>query len=284
MRNAIRNALIDGVPEVEGRVFEPHAAAADTVKPYLVIKEGDDTQDVDWIGFRRPYEVWPYVDRTNFGDVDAIAKKVSAVLNEKLLTTDAGDAFTCIARGSSGDYHDEAWDAITRCVNFYVMALQPVDIPETVNDDPWIEAVSQWTSELLGSEYSVYKNRWPLGYKRPSVMWRLAEMNVTGQGMAIFDVRKKIVGHVLTRTSNEDIAIMTKIIEGLGNAIKIPLNRAERRYMTVSLPQVDFYADAMRTGQILLYLNRKTARPIEEVPLMAKVGIDGKVNEEGEDK
>ena len=39
MRDEIRAALIDGVPEVEGRIFEPHTASADTEKPFLIVKD-----------------------------------------------------------------------------------------------------------------------------------------------------------------------------------------------------------------------------------------------------
>ena len=48
MREAIRNALIAGIPEVEGRIFEPHSASADTQKPYLIVKENAEQDNTEW--------------------------------------------------------------------------------------------------------------------------------------------------------------------------------------------------------------------------------------------
>ena len=48
MREAIRQALINGVPEVEGRIFEPHTASADTQKPYLIVRELSESDNTEW--------------------------------------------------------------------------------------------------------------------------------------------------------------------------------------------------------------------------------------------
>ena len=62
MREAIRQALIDGVPEVESRVYEPFAAGPETEKPYLIVRETAEEDNTEWAGFRGRVEVWPYVE------------------------------------------------------------------------------------------------------------------------------------------------------------------------------------------------------------------------------
>lgn len=129
MREAIRQALIDGVPEVEGRVFEPFAAGPETEKPYLIVRETAEEDNTEWAGFRGRVEVWPYVEQGSLKDVDDLSKEIALALNMQLLEGDDGDALTCIHDGSGEDIVDEEWDALTRCVYFYALALQPAGTP-----------------------------------------------------------------------------------------------------------------------------------------------------------
>ncbi|NPV30635.1 MAG: hypothetical protein HPY58_13510 [Firmicutes bacterium] len=226
MRAAIRQKLIDTVPDFGGRVFEPHAAGAGTAKPYAVIRQGVDAEDTPWTGFRRIIEVWPYVARTSFENLDALVSKTIAALDKQLLTDAVtGEVFTCQYLGTAGqDFVDEKWDAITRGLRFAVLALQPVVVAETVANDPWLEALATWTETLLGTTWAVYRNAWPLGYKRPGVMWRLTGIEVLEKGRAVFEVRKKFIGHVIGSTPNEQITGALAIVQELGNAIKLPLD------------------------------------------------------------
>lgn len=277
MRAAIRQQLIDKVSDVQSRVYEPQAAGASTPKPYLVLRQGADTEDAPWTGFRRIVEVWPYVARTTFQKVDGLVNKVVAALDKQLLTdTATGEVFTCQYLGTVGqDYVDEEWDAITRGLRFAVMALQPVAVPETLANDPWLEALATWTGTTLGEAWTVYRNLWPLGYKRPAVMWRLAGVEVQEKARAMFEVRKKFVGHVLGSTPNEQITGALTVVQELGNAIKLPLDAANKRYLTVNSPGVDYRADALTAGQVSVTLSRLTNRPAVEAPLITAVHNTG---------
>lgn len=273
MREAIRQQLISQVPDVAGRVFEPHAAGANTPKPYLVLRQGIDTEDTPWTGFRRIVEVWPYLPRTTFKAVDALAKKVIPALNGQLLTdTETGEVFTCVYLGTAvQDYVDEDWDALTRGLRFAVLALQAMTVQETVANDSWLEALANWTEGKLGAGWTVYRNAWPLGYKRPAVLWRLTTIRVEDKAKAMFEVRKQLQGHVLGATPNQELSAALSIVEGLGSAIKIPLDLATRRYLQVVEPIADYRMDALTSGQITVTLSRLTARPTEEAPLMMHV-------------
>lgn len=273
MRSAIRQKIIDSIPEIGGRVYEPHAAGKQTQKPYVVVRQGVEAEETLWSGFRRIIEVWPYVSRTSFKTVDALANQITAALDKQLLTDiSTGEVFSCMYLGTAGqDFVDEEWDAITRGLRFAVVALQPVSVPEFVQNDPWLEALSSWTESILGTDWTVYRGLWPLGYVRPAVMWRIAGMEVNQLMAAMFEVRKRIVGHVIGRTPNEQTAGVLKLVEELGNAIKIPLNPVDRRYMTVIDPRADLQANAITGGQITVTLSRRTNRPTEEAPLIQEV-------------
>lgn len=281
MRSAIRQVLIDSVPELGGRVYEPHAAGKQTKKPYAVVRQGVETEETAWSGWRRIIEVWPYVSRTSFKVVDALAEKITAALDKQLLTDPVtGEVFSCLYLGTAGqDFVDEEWDAITRGLRFAVVALQPVNVPEIVPNDPWLEALASWTENVLGTGWAVYRGLWPLGYRRPAVMWRIAGTEVGALINAAFEVRKRFVGHVIGRTPNEQMAGAVKLVEQLGAAIKVPLDLVNRQYMTVVDPRADLQADALTGGQITVTMSRSTMRPTEDVPLIMGVHNSGIINE-----
>lgn len=276
MRDAIRERILTIVTELKD-VYEPHAATADSLKPYAVILQGEETEESDWVGFRQIVEIWPYVSRSSFVTVDELTKAIIAALEKEILQTVDGHVFSCMYLGLGSDQVDEEWDAITRGLRFAVVALQAVNIPETVADDPWMEALADWTAALFTDVWHVYRGRWPLGYLRPSILWRLSGHDVSGVSFATFEIRKRFVGHVLGRTPNEQTGAVLQIVEQLQTAIKLPLNVVERRFMTVVDPRADLQAGAINDGQITLTLTRKTNRPTEDVPFMAGVQQNGKL-------
>lgn len=281
MRAAIRQKLIDDIPDIENRCYEPQAASKDVEKPYLVLMQGADAEDTPWTGFRRIIEIWPYATRTTFQKVDELAKKVIASLDKQLITdVKTGEVFSCQYLGSvSEDYVDEDWDAITRGLRFAVLALQPVGVTESVANDPWIDALAKWTEDILGEDWKVYKNAWPLGYVRPSVMWRITNIDTAEKARGMFELRKKIAGHVIGRTKNEEMAATVMIVQEMMNAIKIPISEAGRWYMTVNKPAIDYRADAVTAGQISVVMSRFTGRPQEEFELMEHIESTGQLNE-----
>lgn len=272
MRNAIREKLLSEIPEFKD-IYEPHVAGPEAEKPYGIIRQGVDTDENDWSGFRRIVEVWPYVSRSTFAEVDSLAKKVIKTLDQRLITDQkSGDAFSCIYLGTVGqDVVDSEWDAITRGLRFAVLALQHADDDMKVSSDPWITALSDWTRDILGDSWTVYENRLPLGYKRPCVLWRLDAYQAEGVNRAAFQVTKDVVGHAISRNPNQKIQAASLIAERLMEAIKVPLDIEDRRYMTVQQPRTDFKADGFNNGQISVRLMRKTSRVTEEVPVMAEI-------------
>lgn len=275
MREAIRQALIDGVPEVEGRVFEPFAAGPETKKPYLIVRETAEEDNTEWAGFRGRVEVWPYVEQGSLKDVDDLSKKIALALNMQLLEGDDGDALTCIHDGSGEDIVDEDWDALTRCVYFYALALQPAGTPGPAENDPWIDALVSWTKEKLGDGYNVYGGKLPASYKRPAVLWRLDNTSIDDVGALAFVVSKQVACHIFGRNAIEEGNIAISIAEQMGAAVKIPLKTSERLYMTLQSINATLYTDALKQGHLRAILTRRVKRPREEVAKIAKVTTDG---------
>ena len=275
MREAIRQALIDGVPEVESRVYEPFAAGPETEKPYLIVRETAEEDNTEWAGFRGRVEVWPYVEQGSLKDVDDLSKKIALALNMQLLEGDDGDALTCIHDGSGEDIVDEDWDALTRCVYFYALALQPAGTPGPVENDPWIDALVNWTKEKLGEGYNVYGGKLPVSYKRPAVLWRLDNTSIDDAGALAFVVSKQVACHIFGRNAVEEGNIAISIAEQMGAAVKIPLKPSERLYMTLQSINATLYTDALKQGHLRAILTRRTKRPREEVAKIAEVTTGG---------
>lgn len=275
MREAIRQALIDGVPEVEGRVFEPFAAGPETEKPYLIVRETAEEDNTEWAGFRGRVEVWPYVEQGSLKDVDDLSKEIALALNMQLLEGDDGDALTCIHDGSGEDIVDEEWDALTRCVYFYALALQPAGTPGPAENDPWIDALVSWTKEKLGDGYNVYGGKLPASYKRPAVLWRLDNTSIDDAGALAFVVSRQVACHIFGRNAIEEGNIAISIAEQMGAAVKIPLKPSERLYMTLQSINATLYTDALKQGHLRAILTRRLKRPREEVAKIAKVTTDG---------
>jgi hypothetical protein len=272
MRAAIRNRLIAAVSAVEGRVYEPQAAGIETAKPFLVIRQGIETEESDWAGFRRIIEVWPVVSRTSFQEVDTLARQVTDALAGQLLTTESGEVFTVLYLGTTGeDMVAQEWDAITRGLRFSVLALQPVGTTETFPSDSWVEALAAWTQQTLGQDWTLYRDRWPMGYRQPAVLWRLVSSQVMHAARATFKVTKQLQAHVIGQTVNQQNSGATAIVEGLGQAIKLPLNEPVGAYLTVADARADFRNEALTTGQVTVELFRFTARPTEEIPFITRV-------------
>ena len=280
MREAIINCLINQIPEIGDRCFDPHAAGKDTEKPYFVVRFGTESEDTPWTGFRRIIEVWPNVSRTSFISVDDLEKKAIAALDKQLLSTASGEAFTCVYLGNAGpDALDDDFDIITRGLRFAILALQPLPVTETAPDDPWLMSLSDWTGNLLGEDWHIYQSAWPVGYRRPAVLWRVGRVRVKSLNAALFEVQKDIVGHVLGRTPNEQFAAAVLIAQELGSAVKIIHDADNRRYLTVSNPSVDYRTtDVLKNGQISVTLSRLTNKPIEDTPTIGTIIIKGEVN------
>lgn len=285
MRSAIRQKLNDEIPEIGGRVLDPQLAATTTVKPFLVLRQGEEALDRAWTGFKRFIEVWPYNEQqSDYQSLDELAGKVVAALDRQQMTTSGGDKFTCRYAGTisggdtcryagtvNGDYVDAQLQAITRGLQFFIPAVQPLTPAEATANDPWLEALALWTGELLGAGWSVYRNILPTGYNCPSVLWRMAGVEVREKSGSLFEVRKKMAGHVLGSTNNQELEGALVLARELGKAVRIAIGQGEAGYCAVSAPAADYMLDPFSAGQLTVVLSGLTEKTAAAGPLMAAV-------------
>lgn len=277
MRQAIEAQLIAEIPEIGGRCYEPHKVTSSTTKPYLVIRQGIEKEANPWSGFHRTFEIWPYADLTDtFVTVDTLAAKVNAALEKQLLETAAQQSFSCFSLGTAGsDLVDNTANVITRGLLFGVIGVQPVAVTDSITDDPWLGTLADWTSDLLGVTWTVYNNIWPLGYVRPAVLWRIANIEAKNQSPQTYTVRKIMIGHVLGSTPNQQMAGVLGVLQQLRNDTKLVMDEMTHQYLTIEEVSGDCQADPLNKGQITVILSKLMSRTTEEAPLMSAVHDTG---------
>lgn len=280
MRAGIRERLSQQIPTIGGRIYEAHESAATLDKPYILLIQGTESTDTDWTGYSALFECWPSVSQqSEFADVDELANLIVEALDGQALVDPVSQVeFTCRYEGTVGaDKVDADRDVITRGLRFLVIGARAAE--ETVQDD-WLDALCDWTLSTLGDpEWQAYGNQWPANYTRPSVLWRWDSFEtVAGSRVSTVEVRKKAIGHVVGRSLNEQTTTIAALTQSLSEAVKIPLNPLERRYLTVSAPNVDLTRDAVTEGQIYATFSRKIERYAEQGPLMREVRIQPNPN------
>lgn len=273
MKQAIKEQLVNTMPDLAGRIFEPHVVEDTATTPYLVIYRGEDKREASWLGYERNIEVWPYVDKeASFGAVDSLAQQIRVALEEQQLTTGSGCKFTCCYQGTVGKDSVQQDRLLTRGLRFTVTAVQSADS----EDDPWIAVLMAWSRQLLGESWSVYSEGWPLGCQKPAVLWRTKSWEAEDINTALYQVSKTYICHVTASSPQEEIKGAALIMEGLKQAVKILLNLAAREYLTVTETEADFTKDAFKDGQITVILTRKGKRTPIEGPLLQKIYSSGK--------
>ncbi|MFC4600685.1 hypothetical protein [Cohnella hongkongensis] len=280
MRAGIRERLSQRIPLIGGRIFEAHESAPTLDKPYILLIQGTESTDTDWTGINTLFECWPSVSQqSDYSEVDELSDLIVEALDgQVLLDPGSLSEFACRYEGTVGsDKADADRDVITRGLRFSVTGAR--NAQETVQDD-WLDALCGWTLDKLGdSHWQAYGGRWPTNYGRPSVLWRWEGIETfAGARASTIEVRKKAIGHVLGRTVNEQAITAAALAQSLSEAVKIPLDLSDRRYLTVLAPNVDLARDAMTEGQILVTLTRKIERYAEQGPLMREVNFQPNPN------
>lgn len=294
MRATIKSKLAEIIPEWKGQVYD--LPPLDLILPgsCAVVTFAEEVQKSSWAGYRRIVKVWPYARLSNggFEQVEAWTQQLIEALHDVRLEDKEGHAFTCIYLGASdSDRIDTLSGLATRAIRFGIYVPEPLDTSTSNNalltssfadaspsatlesgqPDSWLTALHDWTQEQLGNEWTIYKEAWPAGYVAPAVLWRLTASNFAAAGTSAFDVRKQWIGHVYGRNAQETQRIVTGLVERLSSQTRIPLDLADRRYLTVSEASVDLQADAFLNGQIRLTLLRRVQRELPNAPLIREV-------------
>lgn len=276
MRETIKQILVDNVLQVEGRVYEPHAAGPKVKKPYLVLREGVQDPEADWSAFSTIAEVWPYVDRTTFQQVDAIANAVINTLHRARFA-EAGEQYLVDYIGSAGqDFVDNEWDAITRGLRFQVFALGWLN-GLTYDPDP-VVALQAWIKDTWPVEAHVDPSIWTPGDDKPGIYWRLVRLNPVQITAAVNWMEAQINGHILAPSAAVRLTWLRKVTEGLTKQRRLKMS--DGGPLELLRVTIDSEADPMRRGQVMLTARFGVLQPEPVMQTLKRGTISGDIHGE----
>ena len=273
MRTAIRQLLIDNVKAVDGRVYEPHAAGPNTPKPYLVLREGIQDPEADWAAFSTVIEVWPYVKRTTFQQVDSLANAVINTLHRARFSYDSEEYLVDYLGSAGQDFVDTEWDAITRGLRFRVFALGWLN-GLTYDPDP-VAALRNWTKKAW-PEAHTNPGTWSPGDTAPGIYWRLVRLVTAQMTAAINWMEAQINGHILAPSAAVRLSWVRKVTEGLSKQRRLKMTDdgpLELLHVTT-----DSEADPMRRGQIQLTARFGVLQPRAQHEVLRRAAASGDIN------
>jgi hypothetical protein len=275
MRAAIRQLLVNNIPEIQGRVYEPHAAGLNTPKPYLVLREGVQDPEADWAAFSTVIEVWPYVKRTTFQQVDSLANAIINTLHRARFSH-AGEEYLVDYLGSAGqDFVDEEWDAITRGLRFRVFALGWLN-GLTYAPDP-VAALQNWTKETW-PEVHTDPATWSPADAAPGIYWRMVRLTPTEITAAVNWIEAQINGHILAPSAAIRLNWVRKVTEGLVKQRRLKMT--DDGPLELLRVTADSEVDPMRRGQIQLTARFGVLRSIARYERLKKAVTNGSINME----
>jgi len=276
MRMAIRQLLVDNVKAVDGRVYEPHAAGPNTQKPYLVLREGVQDPEADWAAFSTVVEVWPYVKRTTFQQVDTLANSIINALHRARFSH-AGEEYLVDYLGSAGqDFVDEEWDAITRGLRFRVFALGWLN-GLTYEPDP-VAVLQAWVKDVWPVGAQVDPSLWSPGDNKPGIYWRLVRLTPAQTTAAVNWMEVQINGHILAPSAMVRLAWIRKVTEGLAKQRRLKMS--DGGPLELLRVTADSEADPMRRGQIQLTARFGVLQPIAQYKMLKKIVASGDIDME----
>jgi len=275
MREAIRQLLVNNIPEIRGRVYEPHAAGPNIEKPYLVLREGIQDPEADWAAFSTIVEVWPYVRRTTFQQVDSLANAIINTLH-RVRFSHAGEEYLVDYVGSaSPDFVDEEWDAITRGLRFRVFALGWLN-GLTHDPDP-VATLQKWTKDTW-PEVHTDPATWLPADVTPGIYWRMVRLVPVNMTAAINWMEAQINGHILVPSAAIRLNWVRKVTEGLTKQRRFKMS--DGGPLELLRVMADSEADPMRRGQIQLTARFGVLQSRAQYEVLRGAAASGDINME----
>lgn len=271
MRKTIRQILVDSVSQVEGRAYEPHAAGPKVKKPYLVLKEGVQDPGADWSAFSTIVEIWPYVARTSFQQVDVLTNQVIDTLHRTRFA-EAGEQYLVDYLGSAGpDFVDAEWDAITRGLRFRVFALGWLN-GLTFEPDP-VAALQAWMVAAWPDEVHTDPGSWTPTDATPGIYWRLVRLMPVQITAAVNWLDAQINGHILAPSTSVRLTWIRKVTEELAKQRRLIMS--DGGPLELLRVTADSEADPMRRGQVVLTARFGVLQPAVEAEVLQKATVSG---------
>lgn len=276
MRTTIRQMLIDNIAEIGGRVYEPQAAGKDTQPPYIVLREGVQDPEADWSDFSTIVEIWPYVKRTTFQQVDTLVNSIINTLHRARFS-EGGEEYLADYIGTVGqDFVDTEWDAITRGLRFRVFALGWLN-GLTYDPDP-VKSLQSWTKDKWPTEVYADPASWSPVDTKPGIYWRLVRINLIEITVAVNWLEAQISCHILAPSASIRLKWIRRVSEEL--AKQRSLEMEDGGLMQLIKIAADSEADPMRKGQITLTVRFGVLQPTAEYETLNKAAASGDIKME----
>lgn len=251
MRAGIRQQILENILTLKD-CYEPNVPRIDTPKPYAVVVQGTDSSTQDPTSFQRTVEVWLYNDIDTFKVMDTLTTETIRALDLKTFTDpDTGLSYTAKFNNTIGqDLVDEEWGAIVRGLQFSIIALHETK----ADNDKWEKAMAEFINLVTGVK--AYQGTWKEDFQVPSVLCRTISKSTEGINYMAFKESREIRIHVVSDDREEVNSIVDQIEYELMKVIKVPLDLADRRYLTVGAIRENRSSDMLGVGQITVTMTR----------------------------
>ncbi|OAS17165.1 hypothetical protein A8708_02810 [Paenibacillus oryzisoli] len=143
-----------------------------------------------------------------------------------------------------------------------IRQVQPVE-------ESWLEAISQLTETVLGSSWRVYRGF--NGTCRPAVSWQCTSLQSASSSQSTTKVTKQYVGQIAAKSASDYQLAAQMLVVGLAEQVKLPVDDADGRWLTVINSNVAMRSGDLSTGLITVALMGRVTAPIGALPLMATV-------------
>lgn len=253
MRAGLRKQLIDNVISLDN-AYEPNVPDKKTAKPYAVIVQGSDRSTNDPTSFSRSVEVWLYNDVDSFQTLDKLMGEVIESLDLKTFKDpNTLLSYTSKFEGTIGqDVVDEEWNAIARGLRFSIISLHDKN---TISEDAWENATADFIESIIPG-MKTYRGAWREDFQVPSVLCRTLNKSQEIMNYMAFRENREMRIHVVGEHKEQINSIIDTIESGLMNAIKIPLDLVDRRYLTIRSIREDRDRDMLGVGQVTVSMSR----------------------------
>lgn len=269
MRVAIRELLINGIDTINNKVYEPSAAGPELEKPYLILREGVQSENDPYKDFTTVYEVWPYVKRTTFQNVDSLSKKVIETLHRKRFDVKSVPHYIEYTGTITEDIVDEEWGALTRGLRFQVFSLAWL-LHTPIHPDP-VEAMKDWTERhFIGMQTNPL--HWSPADETPALYWRVSNINSMESTNWGAWITATLRGHVIIPDVAERGRWLDLIVRQL--ALSSKTNMSDGSKMTFQSVIADGSYDPFGVGQIALNVRFGILQPELNFEKIKNISLD----------
>lgn len=269
MRVALREMLINSVTTINNRVYEPSAAGPEIEKPYLILRKGVQSESDPYKDFTTIYEVWPYVRRTTFKNVDSLSKEVISTLHRKRFDVNSVPHYIEYIGTITEDIVDEEWDALTRGLRFRVFSLAwLLHIP--IQPDP-VEAMKSWTEQHF-EDIQTNPQNWDPSNENPALYWRTASVDSVEPTNWGSWINATLRGHVIIPDVAERGRWLDLIVRQL--ALSSKTNMSDGSKMTFQSVIADGSYDPFGVGQIALNVRFGILQPELNFEKIKNISLD----------